>query len=67
MEQLRFPTASRNWVIEVDEEPVGLLTLLALPGGEVEIVTFGLIPSYQGQGLGGQALTPRRRPRVDDL
>lgn len=49
--------AKRHWVIQVDGEPAGLLTLLELPEGEAEVVTFGLIPDYQGQGLGGYALT----------
>jgi GNAT superfamily N-acetyltransferase len=51
------PPAKRNWLIQVDEKPAGLLTLLALPEGDVEMVTFGLLPRYQGRGLGGQALT----------
>lgn len=34
-----------------------MLTLLALPGAEVEIVSFGLLPAFHGQGLGGPALT----------
>jgi hypothetical protein len=51
------PPAKRHWVIQADEQPAGLLTLLALPSGEVEVVTFGLTPGYRGQGLGGYALT----------
>jgi GNAT superfamily N-acetyltransferase len=37
--------------------PYGLLTLLPNPTGDVEVVTFGLVPDRQGQGLGGAALT----------
>ena len=51
------PPTKRNWLIQVDEEPAGLLTLLALPEGDVEMVTFGLLPRYQGRGLGGHAPT----------
>lgn len=46
----------RHWVIEVDSEPAGLLTLLGT-GDQVEIGTFGLVPARQGLGLGGFALT----------
>lgn len=49
--------AKRHWVFRVDQRPGGLLTLLAHPTRDVEIVTFGLTPAVQGQGLGGWALT----------
>jgi GNAT superfamily N-acetyltransferase len=51
------PLAKRHWLIDVDTEPGGLLTLLTNPTGDVEVVTFGLLPNRQGQGLGGAALT----------
>ena len=44
-------------MIDVDTEPAGLLTLFTNPTGDVEVVTFGLVPDRQGQGLGGAALT----------
>lgn len=50
------PPARRHWLIEVEHRPAGLLTLLARPG-DVEIVSFGLLPAFQGQGLGAPALT----------
>jgi GNAT superfamily N-acetyltransferase len=49
--------AIRHWLIFVDEEPAGLLTLVANPAGEVEIESFGLVPDRQGYGFGGSALT----------
>lgn len=49
--------ARRHWLIEVDRHPAGVLTLLTLPAGEVEVVSFGLLPAFHGQGLGGPALT----------
>ncbi len=51
------PPARRHWLIEVDHRPAGVLTLLAVPGPEVEIVSFGLRPACHGQGLGAPALT----------
>jgi GNAT superfamily N-acetyltransferase len=49
--------ATRHWLIYVDDEPAGLLTLLAEPDDEVEVVSFGLVPDRQGHGFGGPALT----------
>lgn len=51
------PPARRHWLIEVEHQPAGVLTLLALPGDEVEIVSFGLLAALHGQGLGAIALT----------
>ena len=51
------PPAKRHWLIDVDDEPAGLLTLLFEPDGGVEILSFGLVPGKQGRGLGGSALT----------
>ena len=49
--------AMRHWLIYVGGEPAGLLTLRAEPDGEIEIVSFGLVPDRQGHGFGGPALT----------
>jgi GNAT superfamily N-acetyltransferase len=38
-------------------EPAGMLTYDLHPGGEAEIVTFGLLPEFVGKGLGRYALT----------
>lgn len=51
------PPARRHWLIEVELQPAGVLTLLALPGNEVEIVSFGLLTAFHGQGVGASALT----------
>ena len=49
--------AMRHWLIYIDGERAGLLTLHAEPAGEIEIVSFGLVPDRQGHGFGGPALT----------
>jgi hypothetical protein len=43
----------RHWLIYVDGEPAGLLTLRVEPDGE----SFGLVPDRQGHGFGGPTLT----------
>jgi GNAT superfamily N-acetyltransferase len=53
----RTPPAQRHWLIMVDAEPAGLVTLLTDQTREVEVGTFGLVPDRQGQRLGGAALT----------
>ncbi|MFC9330841.1 GNAT family N-acetyltransferase [Kitasatospora sp. NPDC057015] len=45
------------WLIKLAGETVGIAALEPQPGGVVEIRTFGLLPEYVGQGLGGRALT----------
>lgn len=45
------------WLIELAGETAGIAALEPQPGGVVEIRTFGLLPEYVGQGLGGHALT----------
>jgi GNAT superfamily N-acetyltransferase/uncharacterized protein YndB with AHSA1/START domain len=47
----------RHWAAVLDDEVVGLLSLDVPPGGDVEIDTFGLLPSHIGRGLGGHFLT----------
>jgi GNAT superfamily N-acetyltransferase len=44
-------------LLSFDGEPAGMLSYDLHPGGEVEIVTFGLLPEFVGKGLGGFALT----------
>jgi RimJ/RimL family protein N-acetyltransferase len=45
------------WLLSLEGEPAGMLTYDLHPGGEAEIVTFGLLPEFVGRGLGGSALT----------
>ncbi|MER6394884.1 GNAT family N-acetyltransferase [Kitasatospora sp. NPDC001603] len=45
------------WLVELSGTTAGIAALEPQAGGEVEIVTFGLLPEYVGQGLGGHALT----------
>ena len=47
----------RSWLVTVDGEPAGLTVMRAQPGGEVEIVSFGLVPDRVDYGYGGAALT----------
>ena len=46
-----------TWVAYQAGTPVGYFELEAQEGGSVEIVYFGLLPSFTGQGLGGYLLT----------
>lgn len=45
------------WLTRLAGETAGIAALEPQPGGDVEICTFGLLPEYVGQGLGGHALT----------
>jgi GNAT superfamily N-acetyltransferase len=45
------------WLLSVSDEPAGMVTYDPHRGGEVEILTFGLLPEFVGKGLGGFALT----------
>ncbi|WP_405008919.1 GNAT family N-acetyltransferase [Kitasatospora sp. NBC_01539] len=47
----------RYWLITLAGATAGVVALAPQPPGEVEIVTFGLLPEYVGRGLGGHALT----------
>ena len=46
-----------TWVGYRAGTPAGYFELEAQPGGMVEIVYFGLIPSFIGQGLGAELLS----------
>jgi RimJ/RimL family protein N-acetyltransferase len=45
------------WLLWYEGEPAGLVSCELHPGGDAEIVTFGLVPEFVGKGLGGYALT----------
>src|SRR5947209_13467891 len=47
----------QTWLVTVGGVPAGYFELEAQPEGNVEIVYFGLLPAFAGQGLGGWALT----------
>ena len=47
----------QTWVAYVSGSPAGYVELESQSGGDVEIVSFGLLPSYIGRGLGGHFLT----------
>ncbi|MDX6282072.1 MAG: hypothetical protein QOH03_3143 [Kribbellaceae bacterium] len=49
--------AIRSWLARVRGETAGLLELEVSVDGEVGIVVFGLVPEYQGRGLGAVFLT----------
>jgi GNAT superfamily N-acetyltransferase len=46
-----------TWVAWVHGTPAGYAELHAQPAGQVELTSFGLLPSFTGQGLGGHLLT----------
>jgi GNAT superfamily N-acetyltransferase len=46
-----------TWVAYLSGTPAGFFELEAQPGGNVEIVKFGLLPQFIGKGLGGHLLT----------
>lgn len=45
------------WLTTLAGETAGIAVLEPHPGGDVEVRTFGLLPEFVGQGLGGHALT----------
>jgi GNAT superfamily N-acetyltransferase len=45
------------WVMTVGEDVAGYFELRREPDDSVEIVYFGLMPTFTGQGLGGYLLT----------
>lgn len=46
-----------TWVAYVDGTPAGYCEMELQPEATVEIVSFGLLPQFIGQGLGGALLT----------
>jgi GNAT superfamily N-acetyltransferase len=47
----------RTWVAYVSGTPAGYFELHAQPDDDVEIPSFGLLPQFTGQGIGGHFLT----------
>lgn len=47
----------QTWVAYIDGTPAGYCEMEKSPAGEVEIKSFGLLPAFIGQGLGGHLLT----------
>ncbi len=45
------------WTLQVDEQLAGYFELSPEPDGVVELAYFGLVPGFQGRGLGGWMLT----------
>jgi GNAT superfamily N-acetyltransferase len=45
-----------TWVGYLDGTPAGYFELEAQPGGQVQLVYFGLLPSFIGRGLGRELL-----------
>jgi ribosomal protein S18 acetylase RimI-like enzyme len=46
-----------TWVAYLSGTPAGYFELEHDPGGDVHILTFGLLPQFIGKGLGGHLLT----------
>jgi GNAT superfamily N-acetyltransferase len=53
--------AVRSWLARLEGETAGLVELELSAEGEVGIVVFGLVPEYQGRGLGAAFLTGATR------
>ena len=49
--------AFETWVVRVGDDLAGFFELERQSGGDVEIVYFGLLPAFVGNGLGGWALS----------
>lgn len=49
--------AIRTWLARVEGDTAGFVELERGPKGAVGIVVFGLVPEYQGKGLGAAFLT----------
>jgi GNAT superfamily N-acetyltransferase len=49
--------ALETWLLSAAGVPAGYCELEAQAGGDVEIVYFGLLPAFIGQGLGAHLLT----------
>ena len=49
--------ALHTWVAYVDGTPAGYCEMEKATDGTVEIKSFGLLPAFIGQGLGGHLLT----------
>jgi GNAT superfamily N-acetyltransferase len=49
--------AVRTWVGQLHGQAVGYFELESQDGGNIEIVYFGLLPEFIGQGLGGPLLS----------
>jgi len=46
-----------TWVAYLGGTPAGYFELEKRPGGDIEVKSLGLLPSFIGQGLGGPLLT----------
>jgi GNAT superfamily N-acetyltransferase len=52
--------AREYWIVRHTGEVAGLGEFQLQGGGSLEITTFGLVPEYVGQGIGGTAGMPSR-------
>lgn len=64
-EQLVSDPSFETWMGMVRGTPVGYFELVRLPDDVVEIVHFGLMPRFIGQGYGGDMLTQAVRRAWD--
>ena len=53
----RHAAGKTTLVAHLDGEPAGYATLHPLPDGSVDVAYFGILPRFQGRGLGGHLLT----------
>jgi GNAT superfamily N-acetyltransferase len=54
-------TDVETWVAYRGDAPAGYFELEAQEGGNVEIAYFGILPGFEGQGLGGYLVTEAAR------
>jgi GNAT superfamily N-acetyltransferase len=54
-----------TWIGSLEGEEVGYAELVRL-GGDVEIASFGLLPGFEGRGLGGALLAAVTQAAWDD-
>lgn len=57
MTSIRQHPYRRYWLITHQNQEAGVAYMEPQPDADVEITSFGLLPSYIGRGLGGYALT----------
>ncbi|WP_020575972.1 GNAT family N-acetyltransferase [Actinopolymorpha alba] len=51
------PPHIRTWIAKIGEQPVGFAEIGWQGNGHVAIVVIGVIPSFQGRGIGGDFLS----------
>lgn len=53
---LRYLSYGQLWALKVDEQLIGVLHYVPAGAGRIEIKNIGILPEYQRQGYGRQAI-----------